>query len=153
MRWKWKVCKKMPKKRSVEGKKLYLHIPFWTRYTLYLPIGLPINDSYELHGFFIARLAKSNHPSPTALPFRCHAQFESCQAMDIAGRAGALVCEGSKTINRCRKLVLSIHVRGCLSGSHSLSSAWEDVARCRLISYNLISYNDCLALVMTCDDF
>lgn len=84
---------------------------------LYLPIGLPINNSYELHGFFIARLAKSNHPSPTALPFCCHAQFESCQAMDSAGRAGALVCEGSKTINRCWKLVLSIHVRGCLAGS------------------------------------
>ena len=38
-------------------------------------------------------------------------------------------------------------------GPHSVSSACEDVARCRLISYNLISYNGCLALVMTCDDF
>ena len=75
--------------------------------TLYLPIWLPINNSYEFHGFFIARLAKSNHPSPTALPSCCHAQFEWCQAMDSAGRAGALVCEGPQTINRCRKLVLS----------------------------------------------
>lgn len=85
----------------------YTYIYRFGHVMLYLPIGLPINNSYELHGFFIARLAKSNHPSPTALPFCCHAQFESCQAMDSAGRAGALVCEGSKTINRCWKLVLS----------------------------------------------